>query len=255
MGESDSESKTKFHIPFFFYDVIGRMMPGAYLIFGTVLCLLPFFNRCQFFSFVQASRALDVSGGLAAVVIGTGLLFFGFASSFLGFVLAAISHTVVEQFLWRWAPLDHSGLIEFLGIKNEDPLWERFRNQFGAEPTEKLNRSSFLCSYYTWRTSTTLGEMQGRHDSDLLAAQSFVLISLALTVAVLLEIQWIGASTYLGVWLGTLAVILLGSALAFNYHRKKRVYDRFGLFLALTDPLPKEVSQPATTDQTGKNSG
>lgn len=238
MAETDSASAMKHRIPFFFYDVIGRMMPGAYLILGAVLCWLPFIHWRRLVSFLNETRALGMSGGLATVVISTGVLFFALVSLFIGFLLAALSHTVVERWLWYRSRLNRSGLAEFLGIDNVDSLNARFMSRFGSMPTERsLNRSSFLCAYYIWRTDTTLGEMQGRFDSDLLASQSFVLVSGALTVAVLIESFACGFGIYFRTLFAILSAILLASCLAFNYHRKKRVYGRFGLFLAITDPL------------------
>jgi hypothetical protein len=237
VADSDSESKLNPHIPFLFYDVIGRMMPGAYLLFGAMLCWFPFICWGQFVAFFMETHFLQMSGALAAVAIGAGLLLFGFVSSFVGFLLAALSHVVVEKGLCHWSPLSETGLEEFLGIRSIKFLNERFEDQFGSEPTSgSLNRSSFLCAYYIWRTNATLGGMQGRFDSDLLASQSFVLVSLALIAAVSVEIHLFGLRTYFIVWLCVLLVILLASGLSFVYHRKKRVYGRFGLFLAISDP-------------------
>lgn len=244
MAESDSSNKTRAHIPFLFYDVIGRMMPGAYLMFGAALCWLPFFRWQQLASFLECIQALGISGWPSAALVGAALLLFAFVSSFLGFLLGALSYAVVEEGLCHWRPLDSSGLVDFLGIENEAALNARFKTQFGSEPVQKkgsLNRSSFLCAYYIWRTNTALGEMQGRYDSDLLAARSFVLVSGALFVTVFIEMLFSCFSTYFLVWLGVLAIFLWASWLAFTYHRKTRVYGRFGMFLAITDtPTDKE---------------
>jgi hypothetical protein len=236
MADSGSDFQVKSHIPFFFYDVIGRMMPGAYLIIGVMLCYRPFFHWEQFVSFLNDTKALSMSGGLATVVVGAGLLFFAFVSSFFGFLLAALSYVAIEKWFWHSCPLNQSGLVKFIGIENVDSLNARFKEKFGSEPTkDSLNRSSFLCAYYIWRTDNTLGEMQGRFDADLLATQSFVLVSAILIVTVLIEIYFLGISGYFEAWLAVLILISLASGLAFNYHRKKRVYGRFGLFLAISD--------------------
>jgi hypothetical protein len=244
--DSHSDSQHKVHIPFLYYDVIGRMIPGAYLIIGELACFLPFYNWSKLVLFLDRTRALGMSTGLATVVIGTALLFFGLVTVFLGFVLSALSFVLVERVFRRRSPLNHSGLVKFLGIENANSLDVRFRDQFGTEPTkESLTGASFLCAYYIWKTNTNLGYMQGRQDSDLIAAQSFVLVSVALIVTVLCEMIFWDRTTYLGVLLAVLVVIALGSMLAFNYHRKKRVYGRFQLFLALSDPpSPKEAQHP-----------
>ena len=186
MAEPAAGSTFRPHIPFLFYDVIGRMMPGSYLILGAVLCWPAFIQGAV--CFLKNSHALGMSGGLAAVLIGTGLILFGFISSFFGFLLAPLSYLVVEQWLWRRSPLNDSDLVKFLGIESASSLNERFKRQFGSERSKNsLNRSSFLCAYYVWQTATALGEMQGRFDSDLLASQSFVLVSLFLFLVLLIE--------------------------------------------------------------------
>ena len=234
MAEPAAGSTFRPHIPFLFYDVIGRMMPGSYLILGVMLCRPTFIQGTV--CFLKDSDALKVSGGLAAVLIGTGLILFGFISSFFGFLLAPLSYLVVEQWLWARSRLNDSDLVKFLGIETAASLNERFKRQFGSERNQNsLNRSSFLCAYYAWQTATALGEMQGRFDSDLLASQSFVLVSIVLFVALLIEaIRAI--STYVLVLLIVVVLIGAASTLAFNYHRKKRVYGRFGIFLAITGP-------------------
>ena len=237
MAEPAVGSTFRAYIPFFFYDVIGRMMPGAYLILGAMLCFPKFVQGIV--SFFKDPHTQTMSGGLAAVLISTALLLFGFISSFFGFLLAALSHEVVEKGIWRWWPLNESDLIKFLGIENASSLRERFKTQFGSElKKDSLNRSSFLCAYHIWQSATALGEMQGRYDSDLLASQSFVLVSMALIMVLLIEAHSLGFSTYLVVLLIVLALIGVASGLSFNYHRKKRVYGRFGLFLAITGPSP-----------------
>jgi hypothetical protein len=128
------------------------------------------------------------------------------------------------------------GLRDFLGIDNVAFLKSQFQIQFGSEPQDgSLNESSFLCAYYGWKISLTLGAMQGRWDSDLLAAQSFVLVSLILILLVIAEALILGFDLFMIVWLAVLGFILSGSCLGFNYQRKKRVYGRFGLFLALSN--------------------
>lgn len=239
MSESGSEPSANPHIPFLFYDVIGRMMPGAYLVVGAVLCFGPFdlqSLRC----FLKETEVLKMSGGLAAAVLGTAVLLFGFISSFFGFIIAAISHTVIERWLWDSRPFTKSGLIEFLGLQSASELDARFQKQFGsALDGEHLRESSFLCAYFVWKVNTALGEMQGRQDADLLAAQSFFFVSLFLIVIAALEAFRQCFPAYFLYLLPLLLFASIGSGLTFNYHRKKRVYGRFSLFLAVSEPLPK----------------
>lgn len=244
MGESDGDSKLKADIPYLFYDVIGRMMPGAYFILGILICTIPFMTWAKFVGLVHRIEAHKQEGAVTVSIIGMGLLFFFCAAAFFGFFLASISNQVVEQWIWgRLAPLDYRGMEKFLGSDTARSISTRFEKEFGARPGEmSLNRSSFVCAYYIWRNDVNLGQMQGRQDADLLAAQSFVLVTMILALLSIFDAYAVGLRMYLYLWLPFLVLIGLGSALSFNYHRQKRVYGRFELFLALSQPAGKAES-------------
>jgi ABC-type multidrug transport system fused ATPase/permease subunit len=235
MPEPDQQSTVTANIPFLFYDVIGRMFPGGFLIIGTFLSSLHFLPSYCFDCCLKATKVSETSVGFATLVIGLAVLLFAATSTFLGFILAALSNVLVEKMIWRRCnPFDLKGLSKFLGIDIAF-LKTQFQLQFGSDPKDdSLNQSSFLCAYYGWKINPNLGTMQGRWDSDLLAAQSFVLVSVALIAMAAIEGFIVGFDLFLIVWLIVLAIILCGSCLAFDYHRKKRVYGRFGLFLALS---------------------
>jgi hypothetical protein len=236
MPESEQQSTVVANIPFLFYDVIGRMFPGGFLIIGAFLSSLRFLPLYCFDPYLKTAKVSETSVGFATLALGLAVLIFAVTSSFLGFILAALSNVLVEKMIWRHrSPFNLVGLSKFLGIANIGFLKTQFALQFGSEPTDgSLNESSFLCAYYGWKINPNLGTMQGRWDSDLLAAQSFVLVSAALVVMAVVEGFIVGFDLFLIVWLIVLTIILCGSCLAFNYHRKKRVYGRFGLFLALS---------------------
>lgn len=235
MPESERQTVVA-NIPFLFYDVIGRMFPGGFLIIGGFLSSLHFLPFYCFDSWLKTSKVSEISVGFATLVIGLSVLIFAVSSSFLGFVLGALSNILVEKMIWRrCSPFDLKGLGKFLGIDNLGFVKTQFQLQFGSEPQDgSLNESSFLCAYYGWKVNTNVGAMQARWDSDLLAAQSFVLVSVILIAMAVIEGVVAGFDLFLIVWLIVLTIILSGSCLAFNYHRKKRVYGRFGLFLALS---------------------
>jgi hypothetical protein len=245
MPESEQQSAVVANIPFLFYDVIGRMFPGGFLIIGAFLSSLRFLPFYCLDSCLKATKVSETSVGFATLVIGLAVLIFAVTASFLGFILAALSHVLVERIWRRCSPFNLDGLSKFLGIENVGFLKTQFQLQFGSEPKDgSLNESSFLCAYYGWKINPNLGTMQGRWDSDLLAAQSFVLVSVVLIVMAFVEGFIAGFELFLIVWLIVLAIILCGSCLAFNYHRKKRVYGRFGLFLALSSHAHDEPKPP-----------
>jgi hypothetical protein len=243
MPESDKEPHVIGNIPFLFYDVIGRMFPGGFLLLGSILSFWPLLPSGDTIAcFLKDAKIADVTAGLATLVVGIALLVFAVVSSFLGFIVAPLSNVVVEK-LWRkCSPYTFENMSKFLGNDNLGFIKAQFQIQFGSEPWEgSLNESSFFCAYYIWRVSPSLGAMQGRQDADLLAAQSFTLIALVLALATLVVGNW----SDLGVWLrfAFFLTILAGSFLAFAYHRKKRVYGRFAMFLALSNSPHIEETQ------------
>lgn len=235
MGET--EGKIVVNIPFLFWDVIGRVFPGGFLILGAAISWSHFLPTYCFGNPSQLLTVTHISPALATLVVGVITLAFGITASFLGFILGALSNQVIEKWIWKsCSPLTTIGLANSLGINGIDELKARFRAQFGSDlKEESLNESSFLCAYFGWRVNPTLGAMQGRWDADLLASQSFVLVTAMLLSMVALEWIIVGYDLFILLWTLLLIVIGIGSCLNFNYHRKKRVYGRFALFLALTN--------------------
>lgn len=250
MSEPEANSKIKTDIPFLFYDVIGRMMPGAYLIFGIAVCSFPFFTRQQFICLGRRVQAHTPESAIAVSIIGICIVFFFCASAFCGFLLASLSYLLVEKPWNRCSPLNYKGMKEFMGEETAASINSRFDGRFGVklEKLDSLNRPSFICAYDIWRTDINLGQMQGRHDADLLAAQSFVLVTMVLVIITGYE-ACVYLQPFLYSWLAILIILGLGSVLSFNYHRKKRVYGRFEMFLALNEqasPIPVTATSTQT---------
>jgi hypothetical protein len=122
-------------------------------------------------------------------------------------------------------------------------LVESFDSQFGMQLNEgNLEPASFLCLYFIWRRDVNLGKMTTRIDAERLAAQSFVLVSFLLLIEDLIHAV-IGGQLYYSefVWAACLLLCLLASASAFNYHRKKRLYARFQIYLATVRESEKRL--------------
>ncbi len=235
MGETNTASRVGVDIPYLFYDIIARIAPGAFLVVGVVLSLKDGALALKAWSFFESSKACELSVGLVTLVVGAGVLIAAGVFSFLGFLLASLSNVVVEQGMWHWWPLSIAGLARFIGAESIASLVGQFRTEFGCDFDDKsLNRASFLCSYYIWKMDPNLGAMTGRLDAELLASQSMVLVSLVLAVVAAVKGVIIGFTPYLEIWLAVLILILISASLTFEYHRKKRVYGRYAMFLALS---------------------
>src|SRR5438477_12952220 len=102
MPDSGGESNNVVaNIPFLFYDVIGRMFPGGFLIIGGMLSWCHFLPLHDFAPHMQGAKLSETSVGLATLTIGLAVLMFTATSTFLGFILAPLSNVLVEKMIWK----------------------------------------------------------------------------------------------------------------------------------------------------------
>jgi hypothetical protein len=99
MPEPDQPSTMTANIPFLFYDLIGRTFPGGFLVVGLFLSVLRFLPFYCFDPFLKSSKLPEGSVGFATLVVGLAVLMFVVTSSFLGFILAALSNVLVEKMI------------------------------------------------------------------------------------------------------------------------------------------------------------
>jgi hypothetical protein len=57
---------------------------------------------------------------------------------------------------------------------------------------------------------------------------------MALLLASVIKCLVLGWTLNRAIWLAAILALLLSSSLTFHYHRRKRVYGRFALFLAVS---------------------
>lgn len=218
-------------IPYFFYDLMARIAPGAFLVAGA-LCLM----KGKFLLESISGFFEGKSPNITALQFTVGLFLFGSISTLVGFLIASPAYLIVERVLWRWKPFSIQGLADYMGAQNVSLLQALFEEQFGYSllpDSKSLNRASFQCSYHVWKVNPYLGAMTARFDAELLAAQSLVLASLGLTLG-FLKMNWFkGASLLTDALFLVLVTVFVCSCMTFSYHRRKRVYGRFGLFLSL----------------------
>jgi len=229
--EAPSTKETGGLIPLFFYDVIGRILPGAILMFGVLLYLDPQSLLTWPKPLVDTFPKDSTAGYTFAAL----LIFFGIAH-LLGIVLGSLSFSVLEN-LWKWPfELNICRLQKHLGLTSTTVLETRYKAHFGSPlPKGSLNGPSFLCSYYVWRINPKLGLITARADAELLAARSLLFAILLLSVMPVLG-QWVKEFPphVWWHWELSLAPFFIASALYFHHSRKKRVFDRFALFIVVT---------------------
>jgi hypothetical protein len=221
-------------IPHFFFDAIGRIVPGSFLIAGW---LFEGWNAPSLSSLKAYIEKFNVSGPAVAFMVCL------VASFIIGFLLGAVSF-IVEK-IWSWLrPWRPAALRKrYTGIDGkfsrlEETLREKLGLAFpsGERDHQSIHELSWLCAYYVWGANTNLGVLTSRWDAESLASRSLFVSSLGLATYALYLSHW-GSMAFFG-------CCAIASFLAYNYHRKKQVFGRFDLFLACTLCEDKSESGP-----------
>lgn len=230
MSDGSEHSSGKGVIPYFFYDVISFIIPGASLIIGGFLIFIGKDWTGAVYSWLESPSQHQESIAALTVLFGIAFLLFLGVASAVGFFLSTLSYQVLDRLIWaKVAKLSFSGLMKFGGWDGSNvKLIGAYSNKFGLELREGVNmdRASAICAYYVWNRSQTLGVMTSRFDAEKILSQSLALVSFLLLTAC-----WIWSYS-LSAIIG-LSVCMAASLTAFHYHRKKRVYARFQIFLAV----------------------
>jgi len=254
MAESESVGG-KGVIPHFFYDVISFIIPGSYLIFGIFLIWFGQEWSEALYGWTKTGGKEEGSIAATSVLVGIAFIIFLAISSFVGFLLSALSYKVIEIRIWGGKEsYTMLGLETYMGIKGQgEKLKGNFNSKFELDLEDcKLDQASNLCAYYIWDHSPLLGTMTGRFDAEKIMSQSSILVSFLL--AALDLIHYVYAATESGA--ASLAVFLVSymclllcaivASFAFDFHREKRVYGRYQMFLMLVAKEEKRNNDDAT---------
>jgi hypothetical protein len=227
-------------IPNFFYDVISNIIPGGWLLIASIWT---WNGQKTFISSADPKQhaLIDLARfqGVAAAEL---FIAFLAACSLTGFLLAALSYWVIEK-PWQKCRSGYMlpDLGKFIDERNLPALQKAYKREFGSELpiNASLEWPSFVCSYFIWAQNVNLGIMTARFDAEKLAAQSSVLVSLTLLIEMLIRHSCLSQGSLDYLWIGLLGCCLLASAASFDYHRKKRVFGRFQMFLALASEVKR----------------
>jgi hypothetical protein len=216
-------------IPHFFFDAIGRIVPGGFLIISFFVenGKRPIFDLLK-----DYLDKYSIAGPAVALVL------FLIVSFTVGFLLGSISYWVVEVPWNFFVPWTLKGVRKrYDGDPDKETRLEKLLiSQFGFSfPTgeqeqqgEKIRQLSWLCAYFVWGANTDLGVMTSRWDAEALAARSLLLASMCLAVYQFLNCHWFSF------WFFVCCVI--GAFSAYGFHREKQVFGRFDLFQACHKP-------------------
>jgi hypothetical protein len=210
-------------IPHFFFDAIGRIVPGLYLLAGLAVTTV---------GPEKLKTTLQSLGVAVAVELGISLFLTAY---FVGFFLGPLSYYAIEKLLSRkgWK-LDDVRRRYGASAGQDTPFEVGFRARFGLPITDNhqaIIQSSWLCAYTVWGLSPTLGVLTSRWDAEALLARSTAVASLIPLFVCVFRCRLGLALIFLSV--GTLALV------GYWYHREKQVLGRFDLFLALPGPQSK----------------
>jgi hypothetical protein len=246
--EAPSAKEIPGTIPLFFYDTIGRIIPGALLIIGV----LAFCRRNSITDWPGPLDKVFPNDSTAGYSLAVILLFLGL-SYIAGILLAAWSFTVLEN-TFRKIPclkLNIKDLTKSLGGDQVHVLQSEYHKQFGHYFSgETIENASFLCSYYLWNKKSTLGLMSARGDAEALSGRSLTLVSIILfLLPVVTKIGSWGTCGFDYGWAIFMSFVVIGAMLSWNHQRKKRVYSRYAFFLAVVRGKGKD-EQESDTDKT-----
>lgn len=244
-------------IPHFYYDLIGRILPGSYLMFGLLVLSWngPELKNAR--DHMKCLRVSEANGSFLIFVLSVSVLVLVSSAYLVGFVFGAVSF-FVEIFWRRRSPKNLHDLATSFGMNEgqEASLRAAFKQQFhfeleekekkdepeAAKPTSKvtpaqhLTESSSLCSYYVWANAPNLGYMTSRWDAETLASRSLFSASLIL-VLLQVVIFCFGHRNVGPVGLITFCVVGSIAFLQYGFQRRKQIQGRFSLFQALTATL------------------
>lgn len=246
-----------FHNSHFYYDLLGRILPGAYLIAGF---LGIYWNQPALQSARDYLNRLNPPkpDGIFLLLSTVGLLMFVSSAYLVGFVFGALAFGL-ERVLGHTSPKSLDELLASFGTSKgqQDQLKEAFKNQFHfdldeadgdrkaegnskATASQRLTESSSLCSYYVWAHAPNLGTMTSRWDAETIASRALFTASLILTA---LQLTQMAVSYLRHDGAGSLALLIVfvsvGTPAFFQYRfqRRKQIQGRFSLFQALRTTL------------------
>jgi hypothetical protein len=226
-------------IPNFFFDAIGRIVPGTYLLVGTLwVGALPS---------VESLHSEIRSSVTTVLLFLFCLLSIGYLA---GFLLAGVSFllewAMAKRKMWSLEMLrKRFGDSPLKETKLERVFFERFGFKIIEGNENNIEACSWLCAFHVWAENPHLGSMASRWDAEALADRSLaaasLIIALEITVAAIHAVpHWYCIFWFLD-WYHSLWFLLacIIAVIDYDYHRKQRVWGRFQIFASLPSNMTK----------------
>ena len=234
--------------PWFFFDAIGRIVPGMYLIAVVIL---------ESVSPDQVKALLALPQG-SVTGFATSLVLLLIASYFMGFVLGPLSW-LLEKLVW-WSPWSIAKVRKWYGLseetvapveqciethlrfsiaekkqdpKTEVPKTEDSKTRDLKTEDQRIRSASRLCQFFVYDASYQLGLLSTRWDAEALAARNTMAASLVALILSPILTPHLYHPVFRGIYFAFVSVgIYFLSAFVYDYHREKQLMGKFDLFLA-----------------------
>jgi hypothetical protein len=214
-------------IPHFFFDVIGRITPGAFLLVGIYLVGNPGTLECHM---EKALGFFPKEGATAGIFF---FLLFLASAYFAGFYLGAVSFCFEwlwarpEKNKWRLSDIPHGLWREGKGAtETEISLDGKHWTVVGMTDVHKrVVRIAELCAFYTWAVNPTAASFASRWDAEALASRSVLLTSIGLLFWSVIKWQLLTSAVMLAIG--------IAAGVSFDYSRRRRILAKLEIVQAL----------------------
>jgi hypothetical protein len=212
--EPDASDGIAQHIPHLWFDIIGRIIPGAFLLGGVVEATYATCGHDALKAYIGQFSRLGLGAGVLAFTVGAWIT---------GFLLSQISHPLFK-YGWlavRWIKKPStvslpSSIVKFLPphLKSE------------SEKTD-------FCFHYLWTRSRggPIVTLASKRDAEALASKS---LSTGALMLVLFNFYPFGTYRSGGVYLFYAVVALLGLR-ASNHYERRKIQTRLDGIVSLLD--------------------
>jgi hypothetical protein len=207
-------------VPYFFYDLFGRILPGLFFLCGVFLAWRHG-SRVQWF-LEQAQRARAAEWVVGGVILVAGCFLSGFLLS------------TVSQVLWvPRIPVSLATLRDHFGspATEESSIETAFRAHFGFRLDHSSKEKTYLvycsrlCQLAVASLHPALDSQSRRVESEELLSRSLCAASIILLLVSAARGQWTACIAYV--------VIALLSFLSYRHYRAKGFREKFQMFLVL----------------------
>ncbi|MFI5073230.1 MAG: hypothetical protein ACHP8A_20365 [Terriglobales bacterium] len=221
-------------IPHFYFDLIGRIVPGGLFLIGLAVLYLP--DKVDKFLRLFLPPIEKDSGTYLIFAATLLLLALSLVGYFVGSFLGTVSHHVFER-NWR-----HIGIFPALdtttvfqeSFPSKVALQKRFEHYFGEsladQPSGSLAGFSRLCSYFVWARNVSLGQMTARWDAEALAGRN---VLLGATTLLVLRLIHSGGNRH-DMFEVSMALVVAAAFLHYRYQRRLQIAGRYYLFWAVS---------------------